>query len=212
MTFYLDQLCMSLRPQLYPFSSHRHRSGMVYDDAEVLYAEVKRDGKQLIDDALKAILDKSVPLSLNEPLSTSGPAREDATTGDSAAFARGNPPSLPSVPSLLYPSSSELVPEPLFCSSGSESSVEGAKRYRRDAGKRGGWRRQVGKWSLDWQCAHHAECPGATPACTSQDPGPLVCSRLHAATALPASCSVVGSQKASGPLAAVPFRTLYSPC
>lgn len=60
-----------------------------------------------------------------EPLSTSGSAREDATTGDSAAFVGGNPPSLPSVPSLLYPSSSELAPDPLFCSSDSESSVEG---------------------------------------------------------------------------------------
>lgn len=51
---------------------------------------------------------------------------EDATTSDFAAFFLGS--STLSIPSLLYPSSSELAldTQPLFCSSSSESSVEAA--------------------------------------------------------------------------------------
>ena len=37
-------------------------SGMVYEDAEVLYAEVKRDGEAILEDALSALLPASVPV------------------------------------------------------------------------------------------------------------------------------------------------------
>ena len=63
--------------------------------------------------------------SRDESSSTTISAREDAIFGDHAAFIGGGTPSLPSVPSLLYPSSSDFVSDQLFCSSGSESSVEG---------------------------------------------------------------------------------------
>lgn len=36
---------------------------MVYDDAEVLYAEVKRDGEALLEDAFSVLFPNSVPLS-----------------------------------------------------------------------------------------------------------------------------------------------------
>lgn len=38
-------------------------SGMVYEDAEVLYAEVKRDGEALIEEALSVLFPDSVPLT-----------------------------------------------------------------------------------------------------------------------------------------------------
>jgi alpha-mannosidase len=37
-------------------------SGMVYDDAEVLYAEVKKDGDKLLEDAFKVLFPHSVPI------------------------------------------------------------------------------------------------------------------------------------------------------
>lgn len=36
---------------------------MVYDDAEVLYAEVKRDGETLLEEAFSILLPNSVPLT-----------------------------------------------------------------------------------------------------------------------------------------------------
>src|SRR5882757_8520912 len=36
---------------------------MVYDDCEVLYAEVKRDGEALLEEALSVLLPNSVPLN-----------------------------------------------------------------------------------------------------------------------------------------------------
>jgi len=37
--------------------------GMVYDDAEVLYGEVKKDGEQLLEEAFSVLFPSSVPLS-----------------------------------------------------------------------------------------------------------------------------------------------------
>lgn len=36
---------------------------MVYDDAEVLYAEVKKDGEDLLEEALSVLFPNSVPLT-----------------------------------------------------------------------------------------------------------------------------------------------------
>ena len=38
-------------------------SGMVYEDAEVLYAEVKRDGEALLEEAFSVLFPNSVPLT-----------------------------------------------------------------------------------------------------------------------------------------------------
>jgi alpha-mannosidase len=38
-------------------------SGMVYDDAEVLYAEVKKDGEALLEEAFSVLFPSSVPLT-----------------------------------------------------------------------------------------------------------------------------------------------------
>ena len=38
-------------------------SGMVYDDSEVLYAEIKRDGEALLEEALSVLFPSSVPLT-----------------------------------------------------------------------------------------------------------------------------------------------------
>jgi alpha-mannosidase len=38
---------------------------MVYDDAEVLYAEVKKDGEALLEDAFSVLFPNSVPLTLS---------------------------------------------------------------------------------------------------------------------------------------------------
>src|ERR1700678_4338587 len=38
-------------------------SGMVYEDAEVLYAEVKRDGEALLEEAFSVLFPDSVPLT-----------------------------------------------------------------------------------------------------------------------------------------------------
>jgi alpha-mannosidase len=40
---------------------------MVYEDAEQLYEEVRRDGHKLLDEAFIALFPKSVPLSLETP-------------------------------------------------------------------------------------------------------------------------------------------------
>ena len=45
-------------------------SGLVYEDAEALYAEVKRDGKILIEEAISVLIPNSVPLT---PATTSKP-------------------------------------------------------------------------------------------------------------------------------------------
>ena len=37
-------------------------SGMVYDDAEILYAEIKRDGELLLEEAFSVLFPASVPL------------------------------------------------------------------------------------------------------------------------------------------------------
>jgi alpha-mannosidase len=41
---------------------------MVYDDAEKIYARVGKDGKALLEAAFKALIPKSVAVSLEEPL------------------------------------------------------------------------------------------------------------------------------------------------
>jgi alpha-mannosidase len=38
-------------------------SGLVYEDAEVLYAEVKHDGELLVEEAFSVLIPKSVPLT-----------------------------------------------------------------------------------------------------------------------------------------------------
>jgi hypothetical protein len=56
----LRNVCIPLSvmnsPNLFLFS------GMVYDDAEVLYAEVKKDGDKLLEDAFKVLFPHSVPI------------------------------------------------------------------------------------------------------------------------------------------------------
>ncbi|KAK7464842.1 Glycoside hydrolase, 38 vacuolar alpha mannosidase [Stygiomarasmius scandens] len=42
--------------------------GMVYEDAEKLYAEVAKDGKHLLEEALKVLLPNSIPLSIDTKL------------------------------------------------------------------------------------------------------------------------------------------------
>ena len=38
-------------------------SGMVYEDSEVLYAEIKRDGEALVEEALSILFPNSIPLT-----------------------------------------------------------------------------------------------------------------------------------------------------
>ena len=45
--------------------------GMVYDDAEKIYAQIKEEGKELLDDALGTLLQSSIGLSPDEPLPVS---------------------------------------------------------------------------------------------------------------------------------------------
>ena len=45
-------------------------SGLVYEDAEAIYAEVKRDGELLVEEAFSVLIPKSVPLT---PATTSKP-------------------------------------------------------------------------------------------------------------------------------------------
>jgi alpha-mannosidase len=47
-------------------------SGMVYDDAEKLYAEVRADTEALVDKALRVLYPGSLPLSSTAPVPTSG--------------------------------------------------------------------------------------------------------------------------------------------
>lgn len=44
-------------------------SGMVYEDAEKLYAKVKKNGKELLEEAFAALSHKSLPLSNDRPTS-----------------------------------------------------------------------------------------------------------------------------------------------
>jgi alpha-mannosidase len=55
-------------------------SGMVYDDAEKLYAEVRKDGESLLEEAFEALFQKSLPLSHDTVLKPSNVA------GDIVAF------------------------------------------------------------------------------------------------------------------------------
>jgi alpha-mannosidase len=48
-------------------------SGMVYEDAKKLYAEVRTDIETVVDRALAALYPSSLPLSSAVPASTSGP-------------------------------------------------------------------------------------------------------------------------------------------
>jgi hypothetical protein len=43
-------------------------SGMVYEDAELLYAEVQRDGKRILDEAFSVLIPGSVPFSPETPM------------------------------------------------------------------------------------------------------------------------------------------------
>lgn len=74
---------------------------MVYDDAEILYAEVAKDGKKLIEDAFNSIFGpKTLPISFSAPLGTTSP-------GEIVAFN-----------STFFPRL-EVVPVPLQGSGGS---------------------------------------------------------------------------------------------
>ena len=55
-------------------------SGMVYEDAEKLYAEVRKDGESLLEEAFGALFQKSLPISQGTPLNSSG------GSGDLVAF------------------------------------------------------------------------------------------------------------------------------
>lgn len=47
--------------------------GMVYDDAEEIYAKIKEDSKELLEDALGSLLQSSIAFSSNEPFTISSP-------------------------------------------------------------------------------------------------------------------------------------------
>jgi len=47
-------------------------SGMVYDDAEKLYAEVRKDVESLLEEAFGTLLQKSIPVSQEIPLQVAG--------------------------------------------------------------------------------------------------------------------------------------------
>ncbi|KAF8583534.1 glycoside hydrolase family 38 protein [Ramaria rubella] len=49
--------------------------GMVYEDAERIYAQVAKDGNALLEAAFKALIPKSTPISLDQPLKTAGNGR-----------------------------------------------------------------------------------------------------------------------------------------
>ena len=53
---------------------------MVYEDAEKLYAEVRKDGGALLEEAFEALFHKSIPLSQETPLKSS------VLSGDLVAF------------------------------------------------------------------------------------------------------------------------------
>jgi alpha-mannosidase len=55
-------------------------SGMVYVDAEKLYAEVRKDDESLLEEAFGALFPKSLPISQGTPLKSSG------GSGDLVAF------------------------------------------------------------------------------------------------------------------------------
>ncbi|KAF6748244.1 alpha-mannosidase [Ephemerocybe angulata] len=48
-----------------PASPAHYTDGMVYDDAEKLYAEIKRDGEALLEEALSVLFPSSMPLTPN---------------------------------------------------------------------------------------------------------------------------------------------------
>lgn len=43
---------------------------MVYEDAEKIYAHVRKEGGELLEDAIQKLLPKSIPISMSEPLQT----------------------------------------------------------------------------------------------------------------------------------------------
>ena len=51
-------------------------SCMVYEDAEKLYAEVRKDGESLLEEAFGALFPKSLPISKGTPLKSSGGSRD----------------------------------------------------------------------------------------------------------------------------------------
>jgi alpha-mannosidase len=68
-----------LRRNLNPILIHAF-SGMVYDDAEKLYAEVRKDGECLLEEAFDALFESS------HPLSNTNPEKSSYTTKDIVAF------------------------------------------------------------------------------------------------------------------------------
>jgi hypothetical protein len=54
---------VSRLPFASPYSFEHLDSGMVYDDAEVLYGEVKSDGEALLEEAFSILFPNSVPLT-----------------------------------------------------------------------------------------------------------------------------------------------------
>src|SRR6266545_4896535 len=76
-------------------------SGMVYDDAEVLYAEVKRDGEAILEDAFSALLPASVSVS---------PSMRTKTLGGSSKIVAFNTTFLPRWDIVRIPSLSKAGP------------------------------------------------------------------------------------------------------
>lgn len=60
--------------------SRTFRSGMVYEDAEKLYAEVRKDVGSLLEEAFGALFKKSIPIYQDTPM------RSLDTTGNLVAF------------------------------------------------------------------------------------------------------------------------------
>lgn len=59
-----SSMCVGLRLRHRYRSDHTNtNSGMVYDDAEVLYAEVKKDGEAMLEEAFSVLFPNSVPLT-----------------------------------------------------------------------------------------------------------------------------------------------------
>ena len=76
-------------------------SGMVYKDAEVLYAEVKRDGEAILEDAFSALLPASVPVL---------PAMRTKSLGGSSKILAFNTTFLPRWDIVRIPSLSKAGP------------------------------------------------------------------------------------------------------
>ena len=80
-------------------------SGMVYEDAEKIYAEVRKEGKQLLEEAFGSLLHRSCSLDPKEPVVTS--SQGNIVGINTTAFPRLDVVKIP----LSGPSASKLRPK-----------------------------------------------------------------------------------------------------